>query len=318
MKVLGKFKYVLYVLFILGFTFLLPRIIPGSPLALSDTDSYVLNLSLPEETFNSFKEYYAPDKPLGEQFLLYLKNILTLDLGYSFYYKMPVSKLIVGRLPWTILLSMVSLLLSCFIAIPLGIKHALSKKMKKYSVMSIVTMQAIPAFIVAIIIQLIFAYRLKLFPSSGAYTVGVQFFTGAFYIDVLKHMVLPLITLLIGEIPAMYILSYNSAKRIKDENYVKMASYLNIGKAQITKSFIFLNMIPELIGKLNIQFIYVITGSLFVETVFSYPGMGQLLNVAASNRDYILLQGILLLVAFYGLVVNFVFEIILKKFTPRY
>ena len=97
-----------------------------------------------------------------------------------------------------------------------------------------------------------------------------------------------------------------------------MANYLNIAKEDINRKFIFYNMIPEILGKLNIQFIYAITGSIFVESIFSYPGMGHLLKIATSSRDYPLMQGILLLIAFYGLFVTLIFEFLLKRFTTRY
>lgn len=311
-------KYFLYIVLILALSFFLPRIIPGSPLSLSETDTYILNLSLPEDTFNAFKDYYSPDKPLISQFLIYIKQILTLDLGYSFYFKMPVLALILGRIPWTLFLSMVSLVLSFSIAVPLAINEALNKKSSKIKLISIISLQAIPMFLLGLIIQLIFSYRLRWFPSGGAYTVGIEFFTKDFYMDVLKHSFLPLVALVMGEIPSLYIMAYNSARKINKENYTLMANYLNIEPKDIKKKYIFYNMIPEMLGKLNIQFIYAITGSIFVESIYSYPGMGQLLKIAASGRDYPLMQGILLLIAFYGLFVTIVFESLLKRFKMRY
>ncbi len=97
-----------------------------------------------------------------------------------------------------------------------------------------------------------------------------------------------------------------------------MAYYLNIDETQVHNKFIFKNIVPEILGKLNVQFIYAITGSLFAEAVFSYPGLGQLLKTAASGRDYPLIQGILILVCLYGLAVNLLFELILKNNTEKY
>ncbi|MBU3145778.1 ABC transporter permease [Clostridium sp. CF012] len=315
---LSKLKYIIYIVLILALSFFLPRIIPGSPLALSETDTYILNQSLPEDTFNAFKDYYAPEKPLVDQFLIYTKHVFTLDLGYSFYFKMPVLSLILGRRPWTLFLSMVSLILSFFVAVPLAIKDALKDQRSRLKLISMIALQSIPVFILGLIIQLIFSYRLKWFPSGGAYNVGVQFFSKSFYADLISHSFLPLMALVIGEVPSLYIMAYNSAKKINKENYIIMANYLNIEKKDINKKFIFYNMVPEILGKLNIQFLYAITGSIFVESIFSYPGMGQLLKIATSSRDYPLMQGILLLIAFYGFFVTLIFESLLKKFTTRY
>ena len=318
MKFKVTVKYIIYIFLILVISFILPRIIPGSPLSYSQYDTYILNQSLPEDTFNTFKEYYAPDKPLYEQFVIFLKHLSNFDLGYSFYYRISVVELIMGRLPWTLLLSFSSLIISSFIAISWGIKTALSGNNSKLKIMLMIGIQSMPTFLVAVLIQGIFAYRLKLFPAWGAYTPGIKFFTNEFYTDLLLHIILPLSSLVLCEIPGIYFLTYNSTQKIKKENYVTMAYYLNIDEKQIHNKFIFKNIVPEILGKLNIQFIYAITGSLFVEAIFSYPGIGQLLKVAASSRDYPLIQGILILTCLYGLAVNLLFEIILKNNTEKY
>lgn len=315
-KIIGK--YLTYIMTILILTFLLPRIIPGSPLELSETDTYILNQSLPEETFNAFRDYYEPEKSLGSQFITYIKHMTKLDFGYSFYYKMPVGDLVLGRIPWTLIMSMGSILISSFIAIPLAVSRGLKNKKDKVVLPSMIVIQALPVFLISILIQLVFAYRLNLFPSSGAYTPGMEFGDNGFIMDVIKHSFLPMITLVLGEVPSIYILAYNSVMKVKKENYIMMAQYLNIKPKDIKKKYLIPNIFPEILGKLNIQVIYAITGSLFVESVFSYPGMGQLLKVAAANRDYPLLQGILLMVAIYGVVINYIFEIILKKSVARY
>lgn len=318
MKIKILAKYFAYIFLILFISFVLPRIIPGSPLSYAQYDTYILNQSLPEETFNAFKEYYAPNKPIFEQFMLYLKNLSNFDLGYSFYYRMPVMSLIKGRLPWTLLLSFSSLIISSIIAVTMGIKTSLTGNASKFKMMFMIGIQAMPSFLVAILIQGIVGYRLKLFPAWGAYTPGIELFTLEFYKDVLCHIILPLSTLIICEIPGIYILAYNSTQKIKKENYVTFAKYLNIDEELIQSKFIFENIIPELLGKINVQFIYAISGSIFIEAIFSYPGIGLLLKSATSSRDYPLMQGILVITCFYGLAINLIFEIILKKNTEKY
>lgn len=318
MKLKVVVKYLIYIFLILLISFILPRIIPGSPLSYAQNDTYILNQSLPEDTFNAFKEYYAPNKPISEQFFIYLYHLTSFDLGYSIFYKMPVISLISGRLPWTLILSFTSLFFSTFIAVSWGIKAALKEKSDNLKLILMIGIQSMPAFLTAVVIQAIFAYKLKLFPAWGAYTPGIYFFTGKFFIDSLIHMILPLTALIICEVPGIFILTYNSTKKIKKENYVTMSYYLNIDEKQINKKFILKNIIPEILGKLNVQFIYAITGSLFVEAIFAYPGIGQLLKSAAGSRDYPLIQGILILTCFYGLAINFIFEIILKNNIEKY
>ncbi|HBV67717.1 MAG TPA: hypothetical protein DEF04_05710 [Clostridiales bacterium] len=256
-------------MFILLLSFILPRIIPGSPLSYAQYDTYILNQSLPEDTFNAFKDYYAPHEPLHKQFVIFIGHLLNFDLGYSFYYRISVIELIAGRLPWTLLLSFSSLIISSFIAISLGIKASLSGKHSKLRILIMTGIQSMPAFLVAVLIQGILSYKLKLLPAWGAYTPGIEFFIREFYTDVLKHSILPLTTLILCEIPGIYFLTYNSTQKIKKENYVTMAYYLNIDEAQVQNKFIFKNIVPEILGKLNVQFLYAITGSLFAEAVFS-------------------------------------------------
>ncbi|MGE5627702.1 MAG: ABC transporter permease [Solirubrobacterales bacterium] len=312
-------KYFSYILIILTLSFVLPRIIPGSPLHLSDSDTYALNTRLPMESFSLYEEYYAPDKPLVQQFIIYIRNLAKLDLGYSFYYKMPVGELLFSRIAWTIFLSVTSIIISSIVGIRLGLNTALNtdEKIKNAALISFTSIQAVPAFIMAVLIQLLLSYKLNLFPSSGAYSAGVEFFTFNFFVDVIVHSILPLITLVIIEIPSIFLLTYNVASRIKKSNYVKMAYYLNINHKIIQDKYIFINSIPEILGKLNIQFLYAISGTLFVEAVFSYPGMGMFLKTAAVNNDYPLLQGILLFIGIYGILINGVFENLIKRYSPR-
>jgi len=312
-------KSLLYVSLIALLSFALPRLIPGSPLFISDSDLHVLNSALPAETFNSFKEYYAPDKPVIEQLAIYIRNLIHFDLGSSFYYKMPVAEIIAGRIGWTLFLSFVSISISSLLGIPMGLNTARSGgKMGKYLLSFLMALQSIPVFVLAIVFQLLFCFEFHLFPSSGAYTLGINVNAVDFSIDIIKHSVLPIIILVLVELPPIFTLTYNVCSRTKEEPYVEMAHYYNISDSLIKFKYVLKNSLPEILSKMNIQFLYAISGILFVEVVFSYPGGGTLLKVAASSRDYPLLQGILLVTGFYGVTVNFIFEMIIKKVNPRF
>jgi peptide/nickel transport system permease protein len=315
----GLLKSLLYICLIALFSFALPRLIPGSPLFVSDSDLHVLNTVLPEETFNSFKEYYAPDKPVVEQLVIYIKNLIRFDLGNSFYYKMPVGEIIAGRIWWTLYLSFVSISISSLLGIPMGLNAARSGgKMGKYLLSFFMALQSLPVFVLAIVFQLFFCFKLHIFPSGGAYTLGMNASVIGFSVDIIKHSVLPLIILVLVELPPIFSLTYNVCARTKEEPYVEMAHYYNLSDSLIKFKYVLKNSLPEILSKMNIQFLYAISGILFVEVVFSYPGVGTLLKVAASSRDYPLLQGILLITGFYGVTINFIFEMIIKKVNPRF
>jgi peptide/nickel transport system permease protein len=313
-------KFISYFILIVVLSFVLPRLIPGSPLFISQGDIHVLNSNLPPESFNAFKEYYQPSKPVVVQFAVYINNIMKTDLGYSFYYKLPVFELISGRIIWTLFLTFVSILLSSFIGIAIGVNLSLVRNISRRKlILGIFNFfQGFPVIVTAVILQTILCYRLNIFPSSGAYTPGADFSGFTMIKDIAMHSAAPLLILVIAEIPPILILTYNTCLKIKNENYVEMTHYLNIDTKSIKYKYILKNGLPEILSKLNIQFLYTISGSLFVEAVFSYPGMGTLLKTAAFSRDYVLLQGILLVMGFYGVITNILFQFIIKKTNPRF
>jgi peptide/nickel transport system permease protein len=305
---------------ILLLSFALPRIIPGSPLFFDATDQHALNGLLPTEEFHVFKEYYAVDEPMIKQFFSYGRNILHFDLGYSFYYRLPVRKIIMGRIGWTLFLSITPLIISSFIGMILGLNAAWKMNMKRRTQLLrfFTILQAIPVFVLAVILQLILCYRLHIFPTSGAYDIGMDFNSPYFFMNVIKHAILPISVLILSMVPSIFILTYRIASKIKKESYVEMAYYYNVSEKDIKYKYILKNSLPEILNKLNIHFLYAISGALFVEAIFSYPGMGGLLKIAAASRDYPLLQGILLVTGIYGMMINAMFEKLIKKFNPRF
>lgn len=311
-------KTMVYLFLIASISFLLPRLIPGSPFFFSYSDMYVLNTTMPEDSFNAFVQYYNPDKSVTEQYVLYLKDLLNFDLGRSFYYKLPVADLLTGRLGWTIFLSFVSIGISSSIGIPLGLYFAVKNSRKSVVWLNVFTgLNSVPVFVVAIVMQMLLSYKFHLFPSSGAYTPGINANDPGWLVDVIGHAILPLLVLVLAELPPIFILTYNICSRTKYEPYVEMAQYFNIQENIINRKYILKNTLPEILSKMNIQFLYAISGVLFVEVVFSYPGIGTLLKTAAYSRDYPLLQGILLVTGMYGIVINLIFELIIKKLNPR-
>ncbi|HBK85808.1 MAG TPA: hypothetical protein DDZ53_07250 [Firmicutes bacterium] len=306
-------KYVIYLLVVVFISFALPRLIPGNPLFFLAGD-YATDV--PSALLKQFTAYYAPDLSLAEQFTLYLKNLAKLDLGCSFYYKTPVIDRIAGAFKWTMLLSIPSLLISTTLAIWIGVRMGLEKQGRGATfLVPLLAVQAVPTFLIAALAQVFLGYKLHVFPASGAYTPGITAQSGGYAIDILTHLLLPLIVLVVSEIPSTAIFAYNSALRIKKEQYVSFAKYLGISQDDMKQKFIIKNIMPEILGKLSIQTITCVTGSLFVEAVFSYPGLGTLLKQATSYRDYPLMQGILLVSCLYGICVNFAFELMLKMYT---
>ncbi|WP_350344607.1 ABC transporter permease [Proteinivorax tanatarense] len=306
-------------LLLIVLSFVLPRLLPGSPILSFQEDIHVLNSTLTEETFNRFEDYYAPNEPLWKQFRIYVTSLIRLDLGYSFYYGYPVMDIILGRIGWTLFLSLTSICISFIIAIPIGIYSAMNsdKKEDRLIMGGALFLQSIPIFIIALIIQRIFAYNLGWFPSQGAYDIGVYSSSIEFLKDAGYYMILPLIASTIGLFPSNYILTRNIIIKTKNEPYVQMAHFNNLDRPIIKYHYIFRNALPEIISKLNINVVYAIGGTLFVEMIFSYPGLGMLLKEAVASRDYPLIQGIFIITSIYAIFVNIFFEWLLYKVSPR-
>lgn len=300
-------------------SFLLPRMIPGSPLFVT-SDAHALNALLPAETFGTFREYFAPGRPLWEQFAIYLGHLCRLDLGYSFFYRLPVAKVIGARLGWTLFLSLTSVFIAAGLGMSLGVRLAVDEKQRlgEFAFRFVSLWQAVPVFVTAILFQVVACYRLGWLPAGGAYAPDAAGEGIVFVADVIRHALLPLTVLILAEMPGIFMLTYQVCRRISREHFVEMAYYLNIGEQERQDHYVLRNALPELLSKLNIQFLYAISGVLFVEAVFSYPGMGMLLRVAASARDYPLLQGLLLLLGLYGVMVNFLFSLVLQWASPRF
>lgn len=299
--------------------FILPRLIPGSPILYESDSMNVLNASLSEESFNAFKAYYSPEMPILVQFGHYLLQLSNLDFGISFSFGLPVIDLIQGRVGWTLLITTVSILLSAALAIPIGIYAGL-KKGKGFDVfltMAFILLESMPIFLVALFLQFWLGYALHIFPTQGAYALGATPESVGFKWDVLNHAMMPILAVAFSLIPSMVILTRNVVARVHNEPYIQLAYYNHINKIVIVFRYILKNAFPEILGKLNIHFIYAIAGVMFVEMIFSYPGMGMLLKDSISARDYTLIQGIFLTVGIYGIIVNTLFGWVNSLLFPR-
>lgn len=305
-----KFASMLALMLFLGF--IVPRMMPGNPFTTST------EFSLPPDLQARFAEYYAPGQSIWFQFWSYLKHLAHFDLGYSFYYTLPVTELIGGRMGWTLFLSLASLILATLIAVPSGAWAAMHSRRGRgrLAVLLNVIVQATPVFLIALFLQLFIAYRAHLLPPQGAYTPGIAKFSSAFYPDALKHAILPVLAVVISLAPSIFLLTRNVVLRVKNEKFVELARLMNVSSRTLNRGYILRNSLPEIVGKLNINFVYAVAGTLFVEIIFSYPGLGSLTKIAVDARDYPLIQGIFLFVGLYGITVNMIFEFIQRRLNP--
>ena len=300
--------------------FLIPRIMPGDPTdcLLGTNEDAQFNLS-PEDRARLLS-YHGLDRPLHEQFGRYLVNLARLDLGYAIYYKRPVSSLIAERLPWTILLMGTSFFLSALIGVVLGsvAAHRQGTRSDQALTSTVLVFRAIPAFIFAMLAIIFFAVYLKAFPLGGA-TSSITRYANPFSAgaDILWHLFLPVLVLTLEQVAGPFLLMRNSMVTVLGETYVTMAHAKGLPGRRILHRYEMRNAILPVFTRLGMHLGFLVTGAIFIETVFKYPGMGRLIFDAVHFHDYPVIQGVFLVVALSILAANICVDILYRYLDPR-
>ncbi len=304
---------------VLTFNFAVPRLMPGDPLAyLYDQESAFY---LPDEGLRSrLAAYYGLDRPPLQQYVHYLRNVLTGNFGWSVRFNLPVSELIASRLPWTLLLTVPSLVLATAITVVAGTEAAWRRgTVTDYAlVVGFTLIRTMPVFFLGILAVLIFAVHLRLFPLSGAIT---PFRTWASpleqALDILHHWALPAAVLTVESVGARLLLMRNSVVLVLAEPYIQTARAKGLGELAIRYRHAVPNAVLPLVTTFSAQLGMAVAGTVFVETVFAYPGMGLLLFQAVSARDYPVLEAGFLILSAGVLLGNLLADLAYGRLDPR-
>ncbi|BAF59668.1 MAG: ABC transporter permease [Pelotomaculum sp.] len=310
-------NYVLALLVILSLNFILPRLMPGDPLQAIYGEEALTSMS--EELKKELTRRFSLDRTLGEQFLVYWPALLKGDLGYSYFYNAPVLKVILGFLPWTVLLTGLALTISTLLGLLLGIESAYRRglTLDRLLLSGMMFISGFPDFFVGILLLLFFGVFLQLMPLAGALTPYAGYSGLALALDVLHHLVLPVAALVLARLTATYLLTRNAMIATLGEAFILTARAKGCPERVIRYRHAGRSSLLPVVTAAGLQFTHLVTGALFIEIVFNYPGMGSLLYKALLARDYPLLQGVLLLVALVVLVVNFLVDFLYAKIDPR-
>lgn len=307
----------LLVLFMaLVINFMLPRLMPGDPL-----NVFTGGVKLTAEARQAIIERFGLDAPLWKQFIYYFNNTLRGDLGVSFYYfPRSVWAVIMSALPWTLLVIVSSLLFQVAIGYSLGVIGAWragSKLDYFLQTISIIIFSA-PLFWIAMVLLYVGGYVLGWFPLSGAFTPA-SFYESAWeqILDILKHASLPVISLTIAQYAAYQLILRNTMVNVLREQYISTAEAKGLAPKQIKHHHAARNALLPMITFLGLSFSFSMGGSVFIETVFSYPGIGKLIYDSVISRDYPVLQGSFFLLTLVVIVINFFVDIIYRLLDPR-
>ncbi|MFY3791507.1 oligopeptide ABC transporter permease [Ureibacillus sp. MALMAid1270] len=301
-------------LFVLSLiVFILAKFMPGDPfsgLITPETDPLRLE---------ELREKAGLNDPWYEQYARWIANLVQGDLGKSYTFQRDVGDLIGEKALNTLWLSLVSVILLYAIAIPLGIlagrfnDSKLDKSIVFYSFVS----YAIPTFVLGLLFLYLFGYTLQWFPTVGSVDVGVEPGTLAWYWDKFYHLILPAFTFAI--LGTTGVIQYLRSEIIdaKSLDYVRTARSKGIPMRKVYSKHIFRNSLLPIAAFLGFTITGLLGGSIFIETIFGYPGMGQLFINSVLSRDYSVITALVMLFGFLTLLGSLLSDIIMSIVDPR-
>ena len=275
--------------------------------------------------FRSFartlRELYGLEGSIVQQYGALWRHLLTGDFGRSFtYFPTPVIQLIGTSLPWTLGLLSLSSIMAWLIGTILGglAGYAGQEKWAKWLESVVMIIRPIPYYIVALLVLILFAYILPIFPISGAFAIGKRMtFTWDFLVSVTKHAFLPAASLVVGGMGVWFIQMKSLASTIVGEDYVMFGRAGGLSKRKLVFQYTIRNaMLPQITG-LALALGQLLSGALVVEYVFSYPGLGMLLYQAITQGDYNLTMGITMLSIVVIATGVLVIDLMYPLFDPR-
>jgi ABC-type dipeptide/oligopeptide/nickel transport systems, permease components len=296
--------------------FLLFRIMPGDPL------STVMDPKMTPEVKAAIRHSYGLDESILVQYGLYIKNMLTLDLGDSWHYSRPVTEVLARRIPSTLLLFTPATVLSAVLGIMFGRIIAWRRNSKLEYSLTLVGLffYMMPIFFFGLILIYIFAFKLGLFPTSGMIDYELWTFGATAsekIIDILHHLILPLITLTMASFCGMMLLMRTSMVETLREDYVEAARARGLPDKVVRNRYAARNAELPVVTALILGISLSMGGGVITETIFSWPGVGWELFTATVGRDYPLAQGCFFILALITIVAVIAIDIAYAYLDPR-
>jgi peptide/nickel transport system permease protein len=284
--------------------FSLLQLIPGDPA------TTILGTQARPESVAALRHELGLDRPLWEQYLRYMQNVVTFDLGKSLKFKTSVGSLLPGRLEVTLALITYATVLTIAISLPLGIISALRRDgiFDQVTRAFLMVTLVMPAFWVGILFLTFFSIRLQLFPVAG-YGDGWQ--------EHLHHLFLPALTIALGIAPLIVRALRTSILEGLGSDYVRTARAKGLREQAVVSTHVLRNALIPAVTLLGLSVGYLMGGTVIVENVFSLPGAGKLLIDAIAARDYPLVQSTTLVFAVLVILVNLGTDVIYTFLDPR-
>jgi len=289
--------------------FIVIRLIPG------DASSHIAGDNISGEALEALRAKLGLDVPVWQQFLNYLLDVIRFDLGTTMVTGQPVAQLIMEALPITFMIALLTVLLSCIIAVTLGTLAAFSahkgKKMLD-QIMTWITMlvDLMPSFWMALLLMLLFTLTLGWLPATGSIDYSDP-------LGILQRIALPLIVLCMGQISTIARMTRTAVLEVLNEDYIRTARAFGTPQIIVVFRHALKNAAMPIITVTGLAFGTLMNGTVITEFIFSIPGMGSLLINGIKMRDYTLVQGVILVYSMLFIVINMLTDIIYRYMDPR-
>ncbi|MGI9434162.1 MAG: ABC transporter permease [Geminicoccaceae bacterium] len=282
-------------------------VLPGDPATI------VLGTGARDDTLAAFRAEHGLDQPLLVRYAAWIGGVVTGDLGESYTYGVPVSQMIVDRLAVSLPLALLAIILSTLIAIPLGIVAAAHRgRASDFGVMGFSQLGvAIPNFWFALLLILVFSVKLGWLPTGrfAGWDTGIW--------PALRSLILPAIALALPQAAILARVTRSSILDVMGEDYIRTARAKGLSRSRTLWRHALRNALIPVITIMGLQFSFLLAGTIIIENVFSLPGLGRLVFQAISQRDLIVVQDLVVLLAATVIVINAMVDILYALIDPR-
>jgi peptide/nickel transport system permease protein len=311
-------SYLVMVFALITLNFWLPRAMPGDPITAllgAGSSGFVFG----EDARRHFEEYYDLDGSLVSQYGNYMTRLVQGDLGRSIQTNVPVTKEIRRRLPWTLLLTGSSIVLATGIGMAAGIHSGWrrDKPVDRALLAGMLTVWQFPPYLLGSMLLFLFGVRLGWLPVAGADTPFNSFGLIDKAIDIGRHLLLPLIVLTAGLTAVSYLVMRAGMVNELGSDYLLLGRAKGLRTRRLKYAYAARNALLPLVGLTAVEVGSAVAANVFVEQIFAYPGLGELLFSSIGQRDYPTIQGVFLVLSLSVVTINALAEILYRRLDPR-
>ncbi|GAY18306.1 ABC transporter permease [Mycobacterium sp. shizuoka-1] len=306
---------VLTLVAVVATNFVLFHLMPGDPVT-----HIARGQHLDADAIARLRSYYGLDQPMASQFVTYLQNLVKGDLGFSYTYQSAVGPIVVKALGNTLILVTISTLLVIILGVLIGVFAASRRGSRTDSglVIGSLVFWSLPTFWVGMLLIFVFAVSLGWFPIAGMYTADAIYPTAFTRIaDLARHLVLPTIAMVLVDIAQFVLITRSSLLATLSEDYMTTARAKGLTPRRVLWRHGVRNALLPVVTATTLYASATVGGTIQVETVFSWPGMGQLIYLSVIRRDYPVMEACFLIFAVVVVLANFASDVVYRMLDPR-